>query len=348
MRATADRLAEREAFLHELQAQPFRHDFYAAMRRIECLFDDKPRIGQAVKPSDEPLRLGQDVSLTFAPAPIAELRPGQGERAPKLLQRFFGLLGPNGPLPLHLTEYARERLLHHGDATLAAFCDMFHHRLLELFYRAWSQAQPTANLDRPQDDRFADYVGTLVGIGSPRLRQRDAAGDAVKLFHAGLLARQVRNADGLASLLESFFRRPILIETFVGHWMRLPQAERTRLGGDGGASSRLGISAVIGASVWDRQHKFRIRLGPLEWQAYEDFLPGGRGLARLVALVRQYLGFELAWDLRLSLAHAEQPPLRLGGPMRLGWSSWIGRVRHERDADDLVLDAEAVLSRRAA
>jgi hypothetical protein len=123
MRATADRLAEREAFLHELQAQPFRHDFYAAMRRIECLFDDKPRIGQAVKPSDEPLRLGQDVSLTFAPAPIAELRPGQGERAPKLLQDASLLSAdPTKPFaPVNVLSYQStvDPLVHViGDASL--------------------------------------------------------------------------------------------------------------------------------------------------------------------------------------------------------------------------------------
>jgi type VI secretion system protein ImpH len=344
MRTTADRLDELRSFLRELEERPYEHDLYATLRRIECLFPDKPRLGQAARPADEPLRLGQDVSLSFAPAPIAELHRGDDARPPKLTQRLFGLLGPNGPLPLHLTDYARERLLHHGDPTLAAFFDMFHHRLLALFYRAWAQAQPTASLDRPEDDRFADYVGALIGIGSPRLRRRDAAGDHPKLFHAGLLARQVRNADGLRSLLSSFFHTPVRIERFVGHWMVLPGSERTRLGLFG-ASSQLGVGAVIGARVWDRQHKFRIHVGPLEWKDYEDFLPGGLGLPRLIALVRQYLGFELEWDLGLSLIHRHQQPLQLGGPGRLGWTSWLGRSRGERDPNDLVLAAESVLAR---
>jgi type VI secretion system protein ImpH len=344
MRTTADRLDELRAFLGALEAAPYRHDFYQTLRRIECLFPDRPRIGQAARPAEEALRFGQEVSLAFAPATIAALRPAQGGRPPRLAQRFFGLFGPNGPLPLHLTDYARERLMNHGDATLAGFVDLFHHRLLALFYRAWAQAQPTASLDRPHDDRFAEFVGALIGIGSPRMRQRDVAGDHVKLFHAGLFARQVRNADGLHAILAGYFRVPVRIEPFVGHWMELPASQRTRLGRFG-ASSQVGVGTVIGSRVWDRQHKFRIHLGPLELRVYEDFLPGGKALPRLAALVRQYLCHEFDWDLRLVLAQRQQPRTRLGRSSRLGWTHWLGLTRGVRDPDDLVLNAEAVLAR---
>ena len=344
MRTPADRLDERRALERALGDKPYAHDFYAVLRRMECLHADKPRIGQAVRPADEPLRLGQEPTLSFAPAPIAAFRSVDGQRPAQLVQRFFGLLGPNGPLPLHLTDYARERVLHQGDKALVSFLDLFHHRLLELFYRAWAQAQPAVSLDRPDDDRFADFVGALIGIGSPRLRRRDAAGDHVKLFHAGLLARQVRNADGLRALLASFFRAPVRIESFVGHWMRLPESERTRLGRPD-AGSRLGIGMVLGALVWDRQHKFRVHLGPVGYAVYRDFLPGGRALPRLTALVRQYLGFELEWDLRLVLKRAQRPLLFVGGPARLGWDSWVGRARDDQDLGDLVLDVESVLAR---
>lgn len=341
MRTAGDPLAEREALLRALEAEPYRHDFYATLRRIECLFADRPRIGCAARPADEPLRLGQAVSMAFAPAAIAAFEPADGDRPPRLVQHFFGLLGPNGPLPLHLTGHARERLMQ-GDATMARFLDVFHHRLLELFYRAWAQAQPTVSLDRP-DDRFADYVGSLIGIGDERLRRRDAAGDRVKLFHAGLLARQVRNADGLQALLASCFGLAVRIEPFVGHWMTLPASDRTRLGRR--ESARLGAGTVVGARVWDRQHKFRIHLGPLGLAQYEEFLPGGSALPRLLALVRQYLGRELDWDLRLWLVRAEVPPTRPGRFGRLGWTTWVGRPRTGHDAGDLLLDAEAARSR---
>lgn len=342
MREPADRLA----FLRVLEARPYACDFYQALRRIECLYPDKPRFGQALRPVDEPLRLAQEPSMAFAPAPIARFEPAAEGMPPRLVQRIAGLLGPNGPMPLHLTEYARERQLHRGDATLVSFLDLFHHRLLALFYRAWAQAQPTVSMDRPDQDRFAAYVGALAGIGTRGLRGRDAAGDSVKLFHAGLLARQVRNADGLQALLADYFGVAVDVEQFVGHWMPLPERDRTRLG-SGTAGAQLGIGAVLGARVWDRQHRFRLRLGPLDLTQYESFLPGGAALPRLAALVRQYLCFELDWDVRLVIRKVEVPRTRLGRSGRLGWTTWLGRPRTAADQGNLTLHVEDVLARHA-
>ena len=144
---------------------------------------DKPRWGDALRPVDEPVRLGQDPDLSFAPAPLASFELGQDGAPPRLQVRLFGLLGPNGPLPLHLTEYARERLRHAGDPTLSRFLDLFHHRFLALFYRAWAQAQPHVNRDRPNDDRFAVYVGAFVGHGAAgAARSRRGAGSRRSSF----------------------------------------------------------------------------------------------------------------------------------------------------------------------
>src|SRR6185369_7881895 len=128
--------------------------------------------------------LGQEPDMAFAPAPLASFEPGEKGRPGRLQVRLFGLLGPNGPLPLHFTEYARERLRHANDPTLSRFLDLFHHRLMTLFYRAWAQAQPHVSRDRPNDDRFAVYVGALFGLSQPTSRNRDTLPDLAKLFHA--------------------------------------------------------------------------------------------------------------------------------------------------------------------
>lgn len=329
-------------FFHALQQHPYRYDFFQTMRRIETLFPNKPRYGAALRPMDEPVRLAQEPSLAFAPATLSSFQSA-GDAAPyaRMEVRFFGLLGPNGPLPLHLTEYARERLMHAGDRTFARFLDIFHHRYIAMFYRAWAQAQPTVSLDRPREDRYSSYVGSLLGLGTPTLRNRDAAPDFAKLFYAGLLARHVRNSDGLAALLSGFFRIPVRLEQFIGHWMTLPVGDRTRLGG---AAGSLGGGAMLGSRVWDRQHKFRICIGPLDLAQYESFLPGGTAIAKIVAWVRQYVNFELEWDLRLILRHQQVPQTRLGRYGRLGWTTWLGR-REPRsvDVDDLRLSPENLL-----
>ena len=329
------------AFFAELAAAPYRYDFYQTLRQLECLHPDKPRWGQALRPIDEPVRLGQDPDLAFAPAPLASFE-AQAGKIPRLQVRLFGLLGPNGPLPIHLTEYTRERLRNANDPTLSRFLDLFHHRFLALFYRAWAQAQPHVNRDRPDSDRFAGYVGAFFGLMPPTFRHRDVLPDVAKFFHAGALIRHVRNSEGLTVILRHFFAVPVRIEEFVGHWMLLGPRERTLLSREG---ATLGAGAVVGRRVWDCQHKFRIRLGPLTLAQYESFLPGGTLIRKLVDWVRLYLSFELDWDVRLILDQYEVPALTLGGRGRLGWTTWLGTRQADTDADELCLHAETFVGR---
>jgi type VI secretion system protein ImpH len=260
--------------LAAMAREPWAFDFFQALRRIDAHQPDKPRLGTARRPADEPVRLAQAPEMSFAPASLHAVTPANGRTPPRIEVRFFGLFGPQGPLPLHLTEYARNRALHHGDPTLVRFADMFHHRMLLLFYRAWAQAQPVVGYDRKGDDSFADIVGSLIGVGIPQLRGRDPMADEVKLHFAGLLTRQVRNADGLSNLLSGYLGRRVRVEQFAGHWMPLLPEERSRLGrvlgGRRNDSARLGSGAVLGRMLWDRQHGIRLHIGPLDRPAFES------------------------------------------------------------------------------
>jgi type VI secretion system protein ImpH len=264
---------------------------------------------------------------------LATFRPGRANSPDYLAGYFFGLFGPNGPLPLHLSEYVRDRERLHHDATFRAFADIFHHRMMSLFYRAWADVRPTVHMDRPEDDRFARYVGSTFGLGLESMRQRDALSDHAKLFMAGRLSMQTRPAEGLLAMLEEVFRVPMTVEQYVGEWMELPLESRLLLGmsRDTGA---LGATAVMGKRVWGGQHKFRIRCGPLKGSDFERFLPGGEALNKLCATVRNYVGDELDWELRMLLLGSEIPSVRLGEAGQLGWNSWLGK----RSADEIVED----------
>jgi type VI secretion system protein ImpH len=339
------------ACLDEVAAAPHRYDFFQLMRRVEALTPHLPRLGCAPRPADEPLRLAQEVSLAFAPAALAALtRSGGPLAAPRLSQHFFGFLGPNGPLPLHLTDFARERALHHGDTTFARLLDTLLHRFLLLFYRAWAQGRPANSLDRPGSDRFAFYTGSLIGLSNDACRRRDAVSDHAKLHFAGLLNMQTRPLDVLEAIATAVLRVPVRVEPYCGHWMTLERDERTVLGSRGaralrspscGSTAQLGHGAVLGAHVWDRQHKFRLVIGPLSLVQFEALLPGGKALAMLVALVRQHLNGELAWDAQLVLRASEVPTARLGGLGRLGYSAWLAHSARRDDCADLALDADA-------
>ncbi|GMV31534.1 MAG: hypothetical protein AMXMBFR59_36590 [Rhodanobacteraceae bacterium] len=342
---TPQQAREIAALWQTLEQAPHAYDLFALLRRVEALHPHFPRLGRAKRPSQEPLRIGQEPSSFFAPATIARLdtRPGR-KGGPKLVIHSFGLFGPNGPLPLVMTEYAHERAIHHGDRTLIEFADIFHHRLTLLFYRAWADAQSTVSLDRPQDEKFTRHAASTIAYGLGATRDRDSVPDHARLNHAGHLVRQTRNAEGLARILANFFRVPAAIEEFVGRWLSLPRDQRSRLGANRG--SRLGVDVVAGNAVWDRQHRFRVRLGPMPRAAYDDLLPPGTGHRQLLDWVRTYIGIELDWDVRLVLRRADVPQARLGGDTRLGWTTWLGRGR-PRDREDLVLDPERIRRERA-
>jgi len=324
------------ALLIGLQNEPYRYDLYQALRLLECAHPDQPRWGESRHVKDDPLRLGQEPSMAFAPSQLASFHPGSGDRPARLRVFHPGLFGPNGPLPFHLTEFARERQSNEGDTTFARFVDVFHHRMLALFYRAWSSAQPAVQYDRPEVDRIALALGALFGMGAPSLRRRGSWLDRALLHHGGGLSVPTRHAEGLRGLLADFFKSGVRVESFVGHWIDLPPDAPCRLGG--GATAALGRTATVGSRLWDCQHKFRVVFGPLGLDAYRRLLPGGESLARLVALVRGYAGDDLFWDVQLVLKKEEVPPLKLDGSAGLGWTTWLKSRPAERDTGELKLD----------
>lgn len=338
MEATDRPASDRLTLLRSIASEPDSYGFFHVTRQIECHYPELPRIGTSRRLREDPVRFGQEASLAFALATLASLEFTEGG-APRLMVRFSGLTGPNGPLPLHLTEFARDRLRNHGDGTFLRFLDTFHHRIFTIFYRAWADAQPTVSLDRPGQDPFGDRLAALAGFGGPSLQERDEVPDFSKRAHTGLLANNVRNADGLARIIANFFRVSAKVEQWQPHWMKLPADSLTRIGA-GRVNARLGVTAVIGAKVWDCQSRFRIVIGPVGLEQFKRFLPGQPSLKRLKAWVLNYSGVELSCELQLLLKRSEVPSTVLGRSGQLGWTSWLGSrpVPDFPDAaDELVL-----------
>jgi len=322
------------SLLAELAAAPYRFDFHQTLRRLENLYRESPRWGTAPLPSAEPIRLGQDPSLAFGASMLTGFRPAEGDRPGRLAVAFFGLFGPHGPLPLHLTDYARDRIRHSGDRTFAGFVDIFQHRMLVLFHRAWAAAQPTASLDRPDADRFQAYVAAVFGQDFTS-HSDGSAGRWAKLQYAAHFANPSRHPSGLESLISHHLGVPAAIEEFVGCWLSLPDSARFRLG-ESAKVSTLGLTAVLGQRVWRCDQKFRIVLGPLSRAEFERLLPSGAALPKLRDLVRAYICDELDWDIRLVLAENENDQARLAEDSRLSWNARLGARRLGKNESLLV------------
>ena len=303
-----------------LRATAAQFEAFQLLRLIECAHAHRARLGTAMRPSQEPIRIGQDPELRFSSAQVDSYEPGDATRAPRLALDF-GLLGPEGPMPRHLTELVRGRSRHRGDRTLGRFLDLFHHRLSSLRYRAWAASQPVIGADRRGEDRFATYVGSLCGVALDMTRDGALSGDEL-LGAAALIGDRRRPAAGLAALLSGAFGVSVVIEPFAGQWLSVPDEAAVRIG----ACNRfaLGRGHVLGRRVWDRQSKFVVVLGPLDAAQRDRLLPGAAQFARLDAWVRWYVGAALDFDIELRLTHDAAPPMRLGAGARLARSSWLG------------------------
>lgn len=316
--------------LERLAQAPEEHHVFQALRLIEAAHPDRPRLGESRRPREDAVRLGQEAELAFPTSTIANYIPAEGGKPARLINRFFGLFGPQGPLPLHLTEYARDRQRNHRDRTIVAFVDMLIHRMMSLFYRAWAVGQPAPSFDR-DDDPMARRVAAISGYHADALLGRDALPDLARLYYSGFYAQGSRSPEGLVAIVQSFFDVPVEIEQFVGSWLTMEPDDQWELG-----RGALGQTTNLGERVWTRADKFRLKIGPLGLKDYERMLPSGDSLDRLQAAVRNYMGDALDWDVNLILKGDEVPRSSLGRGTQLGHTSWvISRPDFDEDRPDV-------------
>jgi type VI secretion system protein ImpH len=316
--------------------KPWQSGFLSLLRAVAARDAHMPLPGTAGLPREEPYRIGQQPSMVFAPREVAGLSTRQGRLAIRLFG--LGLWGPQGALPLHVTEVAYSRMESHQDHTLADFTDLFHHRALSLFYRAWASAQSTASLDRPHDETFSFYVASLIGT-DVREAARSCLSTHPRYSAAAHLIREARNPDGLAASLSHYFGVPMAVEEFVQHWIVLDASGKTQLGLPGPAGI-VGEGAVLGEAIPDCQHKFRLVVGPLDLDQYLRLTPHGTDLPTLVEWVRTFVGHEYDWEVKLLLKPRAAPPARADESQRLGYATWLGEQMDDLPVVGMVFEPE--------
>ena len=315
-------------------------EFFQAVRILERLLPDRAPVGDYEDPETEVVRFSAHPSLAFPTGDIETLG-AEGKDAPlRMSVNFMGLVGPNGVLPHHYTLLVANAK-RAGQLEVGEFLDLFNHRIISLFYRAWRKHHVTVAAETEEDgvDPVARHVVDLLGlgIGSAPAWTRQAPGRLVPV--AGLLAPQQRSGIALERLLEATFDVPARVEQFVGSWAPLIRKDQCAVGEEAPAS-RLGKGAVVGDEIWDQQARVRVRLGPLSRARFDDFLPGGVDHADLRSICRFFGHDQFDFEVRLILEREDVPTCVLGDGApghALGWSTWVRTRPMNRDPDETIL-----------
>lgn len=320
----------------QLRSEPYRFEFFQAIRLLERMLPDRKPLGRFTHPSEEVARLGVFPSLAFPASEIQSMEQAEGE-APRLAVNFMGTTGVQGPLPHYYTTMILARL-RQSDRTLRDFLDLFHHRMISFFYQAWEKYRFAVAYERGERDRFSHHLLDLIGLGTAGLQERLAVPDDAFLFFAGILGQRPHSAHALELLLSDYFEVPFEVVQLVGGWFHLDEATECCIGDRSTSSEQLGLGAVVGDEVWNQQARARIRIGPLDLPQYIDFLPNGTAFESLRALLRFWTNEEIDFEVQLILEREEVPRCQLGGEgegaPQLGWVTWMkskGMDRHPQE-----------------
>jgi type VI secretion system protein ImpH len=317
-------------------------DFFQLLNLLERSLAGAAPIGRQGPVKREAVRLRPELSLGF---PCADFSTADWREEPDATQRlrltvtFLGLYGADSPLATHFTE----RLLiskdnaddYEKDDRVREFLDLFHHRLLSLLYRVWIKYRHYATFQPDGRDPISLVIRGFMGIGTDHLDDKLGV-PAVRLFrYAGILLQRPRSATGLAGQLRDYFPGvPFDIESCVGRWLRIDPADQNRLGRGG---CTLGQDFLVGQRMFDRSGKFRVKVGPLGFEAFSRFLPGGSAAAEIAQVVRFYCTDPLDFDLHVTLRGEEVPDLPLAGTGVLGRLSQTTWLKSQPSPDKSVI-----------
>jgi len=310
--------------------------FFQAVRLLESLSPGAQPLGEATRSRDEAVRFSVRPGFAFPPSEISALRKEDEEGPCRMEVAFLGLIGPSGVLPNWYNEMACERI-RRKDSTVPAFFDIFHHRLISLFYLAWKRTRIAVNFREGARDRLSLDLLSFIGLGTEGLVGRTGVSEEDLIFYGGLLSRGIPSAVALEGVVEYVAGTPARVEQFVPRQIPVSPEDQTQLGV---ANARLGADAMCGNWVWDCQSAFRLHLGPMNFGRFVRFLPTGTLSRSLFSLIRFAGGIQYDCDLRLVLKRTEVPPCVVGDPAcppLLGWSTWVRSPGFEHPEDPVMV-----------
>lgn len=354
-----------------LLAAPHRFAFFQAVRLLDRWFAPRERGGTDAVLANR-LRFRNSLAMSFPASEIAELRVVDMPARPldlelpvsdalgevvaaterpieriEITPAFMGFTGVGGALPTFYTEVLAEREIYHRDTAARAFLDIFQHRAVALFYRAWRKHRLPVQYEADQCQHYLPLVLALGGMGQRALRDRlhgeeGGVADDTLAYFSGLLQTRPVSAGAIQQLLAEYFRVPVKVDQFIGRWFTLPPEAATSLGL---ANATLDGGAVVGERVWQRDLRMRLTIGPMPRAKFHRFLPGGSAALALRELLGLLTGASLEYEVRLLLQAAEVRGATLGSEAegaKLGWDSFLVTTPEAHDRADAGYDLLAL------
>jgi type VI secretion system protein ImpH len=320
--------------------EPYSFDFFQAVRVLGWLQPRRSPVGRYSHPKDEVVRFSAHPILHFPASAIHSItkRP---DACPVMVVNFIGLVGPLGALPNYLTELTAARV-RVKDTTMLSFLDIFNHRLTSFFYQAWEKNHFTVAYERDRRDPLTACLYSLIGFGTPGLRDRQPVEDEAYIYYSGLYALMPKSALALESVLGDYFDIPVEVEPFIGAWRTLAEPDHCVFESGVPDSTQLGLGAVVGEEIWDQGSRIRLKLGPLSAARYGDFLPTGSAWSALRAITRSFCGNDIEFEVQLILRREDVPACQLRNPadnaLCLGWHTWLkSHEEFDRNPGDTIL-----------
>ena len=311
--------------IDRLLSEPYRFEFFQAVRVLETWLGQNG-VAQGDVLADY-LRFENSLSLAFPPSDIAALSAvaaaavGSGSELQEALDAgqlehisitpaFMGFLGSSGVLPLHYTQRIAAHEHQHKDPAARAFFDIFSTHSLGFFYQAWARHRPECMVDAEGGDGFLPLLLAIAGHGAKGAATVDAPGeleepalaDEVLAFHAAQFGRRAVPACTIAGTLTEYFEVPFELQQLVGCWEDLPAADQAQVD-----VSNVGLASgvLLGARVYRRDTRARLRIGPLDRDQFERFLPGGTAARALEQMLGMFCGAGISFEVRLVLERRE-------------------------------------------
>ena len=320
---TAVRTDEHDAVLAwpVLQACAAQMQFYRFCEFLELSLPTSPPLGSTDSPRDDAVRFRARAGLGFPGRDIDTIDMHGDDAPPSVHTTFLGLYGVDARMPSYFVEeIARNK---EGAEPLAAFLDLFHHRIVTQFFRIWRKYYYPAGFREDGSDATSACLLSLAGLGFGAKTMRGELGARTLLSMLGLVCQRTRTAEGLKSLLQQAMPdASIAVEEFHAVWVD------TR----GHAATPLGENCVLGGGFYDRSNAIRIVITPGCRRSVDDLIPGHSLYAAVMQLLQFYVGCQSQAALELRVRRALIPmPVLESQHLRLGYTTLLAPNAHDSD-----------------